>query len=89
MREGAHDENIPRNRHVSILMECHYLHIRGVARRFVFQHPQQSTHPLYGLFRHFFTDIYSLLKTRVAVYCVSSDYLMNARPRLTLYNILH
>lgn len=43
------------------------LHIREVAGRFVLQHPQQSTRPLYGLIRQFFTDIYSLLKTEVAV----------------------
>lgn len=48
------------------VLTAHHLHIRHVSRGFILQQPQHSKHPLHGVFRHFFADIYCMLKARAA-----------------------
>lgn len=49
------------------VVPAHYLHIRYITRGFILQQPQHRKHPLHRLFWHFFADIYSMLKTEVAL----------------------
>lgn len=46
---------------------CSHLHISMVSRGLVFQHPQQRTHPLHCLLRHFFTYIHGLLNRKSSI----------------------
>lgn len=57
MAEGQHGLYNPHR--VSL-----HLHIRMISWRQIFEHPQQSTHSLHCLFRHFFSYIYGLLKSK-------------------------